>query len=192
MVEITVSAQEYLQKLLLKQGGNDVGIRVFISAPGTPAAETCMAYCITGEEEPGDIKVDYSHFPLWVDARSARFLEDAYVNFVEDTMGGQLTVVAPNARTPNLSEDDSLEDRINYLLYSQINPSLASHGGIVSLVEIVEDSIVVLQFGGGCQGCGMASITLKNGVERSLLEQFPELTEIRDITDHSITENAYY
>jgi Fe/S biogenesis protein NfuA len=78
------------------------------------------------------------------------------------------------------------------LLYSQINPSLASHGGMVNLVEIVEDSIAVLQFGGGCQGCGMVDVTLRNGVERSLLEQLPELTAIRDITDHSITENAYY
>jgi Fe/S biogenesis protein NfuA len=192
MVEITVSAQEYLQNLLLKQESNDIGIRVFIANPGTPAAETCIAYCIIGEEQPDDIRVDYSHFPFWVDARSARFLEDASVNFVKDTMGGQLTVEAPNARTPNFSEDDPLEDRINYLLYSQINPSLASHGGMVNLVEIVEDSIAVLQFGGGCQGCGMVDVTLRNGVERSLLEQLPELTAIRDITDHSITENAYY
>jgi Fe/S biogenesis protein NfuA len=63
---------------------------------------------------------------------------------------------------------------------------------MVNLVEIVEDSIAVLQFGGGCQGCGMVDVTLRNGVERSLLEQLPELTAIRDITDHSITENAYY
>ena len=93
---------------------------------------------------------------------------------------------------PNVSEDSPLEDRINYLLHSQVNPSLASHGGMVSLVEVVEESIAVLQFGGGCQGCGMVDMTLKDGVEKTLLEQLPELTAVRDVTDHSITENAYF
>ena len=63
---------------------------------------------------------------------------------------------------------------------------------MVTLVEIVEDSVAVLQFGGGCQGCAAVDITLKNSVERSLLDQIPELTAIRDATDHSIAEHAYY
>ena len=62
----------------------------------------------------------------------------------------------------------------------------------VSLEEIFEDSVAVLRFGGGCQGCGMVDVTLKDGVEKTLLTQIPQLTEVRDITDHSITENAYY
>jgi Fe/S biogenesis protein NfuA len=63
---------------------------------------------------------------------------------------------------------------------------------MVTLVDIVDDNVAVLQFGGGCQGCAAVDITLKNGVERSLLEQIPELTAIRDATDHTFTENAYY
>ena len=192
MVEITESAQEYLRDLLSKQDGSHVGIRVFISDPGTPMAETCIAYCRTGEEQSDDIRVDYPHFPAWIDANSERFLEDALVDYAEDRMGGQLTIKAPNAKVPNVSEDSPIEDRINYLLHSQVNPSLASHGGMVSLVEVVEDSIAVLQFGGGCQGCGMVDMTLKDGVEKTLLEQLPELTAVRDVTDHSVTENAYF
>ena len=107
-------------------------------------------------------------------------------------MGGQLTIKAPNARVPQVGEDAPLEDRINYILYNEINPGLAAHGGMVTLMEIVEDSVAVLQFGGGCQGCAAVDITLKNSVERSLLDQIPELTEIRDATDHTLTENAYY
>ena len=192
MVEITESAQEYLRDLLSKQDGNHVGIRVFIADPGTPMAETCIAYCRTGEEQSDDIRVDYPHFPAWIDANSERFLVDALVDYAEDRMGGQLTIKAPNAKVPNVSEDSPIEDRINYLLHSQVNPSLASHGGMVSLVEVVEDSIAVLQFGGGCQGCGMVDMTLKDGVEKTLLEQLPELTAVRDVTDHSVTENAYF
>ncbi|MNJ64976.1 Fe/S biogenesis protein NfuA [compost metagenome] len=62
----------------------------------------------------------------------------------------------------------------------------------MSLIEVVEDGIAVLQFGGGCQGCGQADVTLKEGIERTLLERIPELKGVRDVTDHSQKENAYY
>ena len=107
-------------------------------------------------------------------------------------MGGQLTIKAPNSRMPKITDDSSLEDRINYVLYNEINPGLAAHGGNVSLEEIFEESIAILRFGGGCQGCGMVDVTLKEGVEKTLLGQIPQLTEVRDVTDHSVTENAYY
>jgi Fe/S biogenesis protein NfuA len=114
------------------------------------------------------------------------------VDFQEDRMGGQLTIKAPNARVPKVGPDAPLEDRINYVLYNEINPGLASHGGMVTLTEVVDDGIAVLQFGGGCQGCAAVDITLKNGVEKTLLEQIPELKGIRDATDHTVTEHAYY
>ena len=85
-----------------------------------------------------------------------------------------------------------IEDRINYILYNEVNPSLASHGGMVSLVEVLDGDTAVLQFGGGCQGCSAADVTLKQGVEKTLLAQVPELRNVRDTTDHSHTENAFY
>jgi Fe/S biogenesis protein NfuA len=192
MIEISESAQGYLRELLTKQDEADVGIRVFVAQPGTPHAETCIAYCRPGEEQEGDIAVGYEGFTAWFEERSAPYLEDAVVDYQEDRMGGQLTIKAPNARVPKVGPDAPLEDRINYVLYNEINPGLASHGGVVTLVEVVEDSVAVLEFGGGCQGCAAVDITLKNGVERTLLEQVPELSAIRDVTDHTVTENAYY
>ena len=192
MVEITQSAQTYLAGLLAKQEAKDVGVRVFITEPGTPMAETCIAYCRPEETQEDDIKVAYEQFDGYIDARSEPFLEGALVDYAEDRMGGQLTIKAPNAKVPKVSDDSPLEDQINYVLHSQINPSLASHGGMVSLIEIVEDNVAVLQFGGGCQGCGMVDVTLKDGVEKTLLETLPQLTAVRDVTDHSVTENAYF
>ena len=107
-------------------------------------------------------------------------------------MGGQLTIKAPNSRLPQIQDDSSIEDRVNYVLYNEINPSLAAHGGVVTLEEIYEGNVAVLKFGGGCQGCGMVDLTLKEGVEKTLLEQIPQLTEVRDITDHTQRENAYF
>jgi Fe/S biogenesis protein NfuA len=192
MIEISASAQSYLGELLAKQEDDNVSIRVFVAQPGTPQAETCIAYCRPGEEQEGDLPVAYDGFTAWFEERSVPYLENAVVDFQEDQMGGQLTIKAPNARVPQVGADAPLEDRINYVLYNEINPGLAAHGGMVTLVEIVEDSIAVLQFGGGCQGCAAVDITLKNSVEKSLLDQIPELTEIRDATDHTLTENAYY
>jgi len=91
-----------------------------------------------------------------------------------------------------LSEDASIEDKINYILYSEVNPGLAAHGGEVSLIEVLDGDTAVLQFGGGCQGCGMVDLTLKDGVEKTLLEQIEDLKKVQDVTDHSYRENAYY
>lgn len=193
MIEISESAQGYLRDLLTKQDDENVGIRIFVAQPGTPQAETCIAYCRPGEEEAEDTPSQYDGFTAWFEGKSAAYLVDAVVDFQEDRMGGQLTIKAPNARTPNVGPDASVEDRINYVLYNEINPGLAAHGGVVSLVELIDDqATAILQFGGGCQGCAAVDITLKQGVEKTLLEQIPELTQIKDLTDHSVTENAYY
>jgi Fe/S biogenesis protein NfuA len=192
MVEITESAQKYLVELLSRQEDDDVGIRIFVADPGTPTAETCIAYCRPGEEQADDIKTEYEGFVGWIDDRSVPFLEDALVDYAEDRMGGQLTIKAPNSKVPSVSDDSPIEDKINYVLQTQVNPGLAAHGGMVNLVEVVDQEVAVLQFGGGCQGCGMVDMTLKDGVEKTLLEQLPQLKSVRDVTDHTVTENAFY
>ena len=190
MVTITESAQDYLAELLSNQE-NALGVRVFINQPGTPRAETCIAYCREDDVVTEDEKVVYPKFTAWFEGRSLPFLEDALVDYSKDRMGGQLTIKAPNSKMPQVGDDSPLEDRINYVLYNEINPMLAAHGGEVSLVEITEDHYAVLQFGGGCQGCGMVDATLKGGVEKTLLEQLPQLAGIRDATDHSDRSQAY-
>ena len=192
MINISSAAQIYLQGLLTKQEDGDVAIRIFVAQPGTPQAETCIAYCRPGEEQEGDIAVEYEGFRAWFEGRSEPYLEDAEVDYQEDQMGGQLTIKAPNARVPKVGPDAPIEDRINYVLYNEINPGLAAHGGVVSLVEVTAEKRAVLQFGGGCQGCSAVDITLKSSVEGTLLEQVPELAGVVDHTDHSFTENAYY
>lgn len=191
MVTITESAQEYLAELLSKQEGA-LGVRVFINQPGTSKAETCIAYCRDDDVEEGDEVRKYEAFTAWFDSRSLPYLEDALVDYSKDRMGGQLTIKAPNAKMPRVDADSPLEDRINYVLYNEINPSLAAHGGEVSLIEVTDDFYAVLRFGGGCQGCSAVDMTLKSGVEKTLLEQLPQLAGVRDMTDHSDTSQAYY
>jgi len=191
MLTITDSAQEYLAELLGKQD-DALGVRVFINQPGTPRAETCIAYCREGDVQENDVEQKFERITAWFDSRSVPFLEDALVDYAQDRMGGQLTIKAPNAKMPRVDEDSPLEDRINYILYNEVNPSLAAHGGEVSLIEITNDNHAVLQFGGGCQGCSAVDITLKNGVEKTLMDQVPQLAGVRDMTDHSDRSNAFY
>lgn len=192
MVSITESAQEYLIELLKKQDCDGIAVRIFILDAGTPRAETCISFCRPGEEKEDDEVKQYEGLKALIDQHSIPFLEDAVVDFAKDSMGGQLTIKAPNSRLPKISEDSSIEDRVNYVLFNEINPGLAAHGGNVTLEEIFEKNVAVLRFGGGCQGCGMVDVTLKAGVEKTLLSQVPQLQEVRDVTDHSNKENAYY
>ena len=192
IIEITKSAEEYLFKLIKDKNEIDLSIRIFITDPGTPKAETCLAYCNPDEIITDDIIINLELITVYVEKRSLPFLKDTIVNFDKDNFGGQLTIKAPNARLPNISKDSSIEDKINYVIYNEINPMLESHGGDVSLIEFNDKGIAILQFGGGCQGCGMVDITLKEGIEKSLIEQIPEVVGVKDVTDHTIDENAYY
>ncbi|MCL4124039.1 UNVERIFIED_CONTAM: hypothetical protein GTU68_066251 [Idotea baltica] len=190
-ITITEAAREYLADLLRKQEKDNVSIRIFVSQAGTPHAETCVAYCQLEENEPADIRIDLPQFVLWIDSLSQPFLEDAIVDYAIDRMGGQLTIKAPNAKLPQISENSSLAEQVVYFLQTEVNPGLASHGGMVSLIDM-DDNVAVLQFGGGCQGCGQVGSTLQDGVERILLERIPALKGVRDVTDHTDRENAYY
>ncbi|GAB3336781.1 MULTISPECIES: Fe-S biogenesis protein NfuA [Chromohalobacter] len=191
-IQITDNAQEYLAELLAKQNVEGIAVRIFITQPGTPYAETCLAYCRPGEEEPSDERLDLDKITVYLEKNSIAFLEEAVVDFNADRMGGQLTIKAPNAKMPKVNADSPLEDRVNYVLYSEINPGLAAHGGEIRLMQLTEENIAVLQFGGGCQGCAAVDITLKDGVEKTLVERVPELVGIRDVTDHTDDTNAYY
>ena len=192
IINITKSAEEYLAKLIQDKNETDLSIRIFISDPGTPKAETCLAYCKPEEAMPDDMILNLDLINVNIEKRSIPFLKDCEVNFDNDTFGGQLTIKAPNARLPNISPDSPVEDRINYVIYNEINPMLESHGGEVTLVEFNDKNIAVLQFGGGCQGCGMVDVTLKDGIEKTLIDQIPEVKAVKDLTDHSINDNAYY
>lgn len=196
-IQISAEACEYLRELLAKQEDDIIGVRMFVENPGTSRAETCIAYCREQDKLDDDVEQRCDGFILWRDKRSEKFLQEAEIDFEKNQFGGQLTIKAPNAKTPKVGPDSPLEDHINYTLHTEINPALAAHGGEVSLVELIDDEkgagpVAVLRFGGGCQGCGMVDVTLKDGVEKTLMERLPQLKGVRDVTDHSDRSQAYY
>ena len=134
----------------------------------------------------------FTAFKLFVEKNSESWLDKAQIDFEENATGGALTIRAPGIKGSEPAADSPLDRQIEWLLDSEINPSLAAHGGRVSLVEITRNMEAVLQFGGGCHGCGMVDVTLKQGIEKTLLQKIPQLTAVIDSTDHRSGKNPYY
>ncbi|MBI6547727.1 Fe-S biogenesis protein NfuA [Xenorhabdus lircayensis] len=191
MINITEAAQAHFAKLLANQE-TGTQIRVFVINPGTPTAECGVSYCPPDAVEATDTELKFDQISAYVDEISAPFLEEAVIDFVTDQLGSQLTLKAPNAKMRKVDDDAPLIERVEYVLQSQINPQLSGHGGRVSLMEITDESYAILQFGGGCNGCSMVDVTLKEGIEKQLLQIFPELKGVRDLTEHQRGEHSYY
>ena len=98
--------------------------------------------------------------------------------------------VLESART-NMPPASEIRGRVQQVLDHEINPAVAAHGGVVRLID-VRDNRVFLQLGGGCQGCGMADVTLKQGIETAIRAAVPEVGDILDVTDHASGRNPYY
>jgi Fe/S biogenesis protein NfuA len=191
MINLSDSAQTYFRHLLNTQGGDAVGIRISAVHPGTPRADARLEFCESGDLLGDEWSLDCEGFTLFVDAPSVKFLEGAQVDYLTEATGGQLTIRAPRIKGDAPKQDASVIERVQYLLDSEINPMLAAHKGQVSLEEVSSDGVVRLRFGGGCHGCGMVDVTLKQGIEKTLMERIPEITGVRDATDHATGEAPY-
>ncbi|CWW92573.1 gluconate transport associated protein [Haemophilus influenzae] len=191
-IAISDAAQARFRKLLDTQE-EGTNIRIFVVNPGTPNAECGVSYCPPNAVEESDIEMKYNTFSAFIDEVSLPFLEEAEIDYVTEELGAQLTLKAPNAKMRKVADDAPLIERVEYVIQTQINPQLANHGGRITLIEITEDGYAVLQFGGGCNGCSMVDVTLKDGVEKQLVSLFPnELKGAKDITEHQRGEHSYY
>lgn len=192
MIDISERAQSHFLRLLAQQGIDDLAIRLRVTAPGTPAANCELEFCEPPDLAGGEWTVECRGFNFHVDGASAAWLEGASIDYEPNATGGQLNIRAPRIKGEVPGAEAGVIERVRYVLEAEINPRLASHGGKVSLLEIDADGAVLLQFGGGCHGCGMVDVTLKQGVEKTLLERVPEITAVRDATDHASGQKPYY
>ena len=192
MITVSANAQQHFYKLIQQQGIDDLGLRIKALNPGTGNADIEITFC-----EPDDInETDQSYrldqFQLVIDEDSQSWLENASIDFETTSTGGSLSMKAPGLKGQQPTNDAPLQQRVQWLLDSEINPQIASHGGHVKLIDITPEKVVILQFGGGCQGCGQVSMTLSEGIEKTFQQKIPEITGVRDVTDHDAGENPYY
>lgn len=192
MINISETAQKHFAKLL-EQQAEGTNIRVFVVNPGTASAECGVSYCPADAVEPDDIVLEFTGFSALVDGPSKLYLEEAEIDFTTDQMGSQLTLKAPNAKLRKVANDAPLFERVSYFLQAEVNPQLAGHGGECTLMEITDDGYAVLQFGGGCNGCSQIDVTVKDGIEKQLIEMMAgEIIGVKDMTEHERGEHSYY
>jgi Fe/S biogenesis protein NfuA len=191
MISLSATAQDHFRKLVEQQALPGLGIRLHAVHGGTARGDCQLEFSEPDDRNGTEWEDQCEGFSLYVDAASVPFLDGATVDYVRSATGGELTIRAPALRSVAPAADASVVERVRYVIESEVNPQLASHGGHVSLREVTAEGVVVLQFGGGCHGCGMADVTLRNGVERTLRERVAEVTGVQDATDHSTGARPY-
>lgn len=189
-LEISVSdaALAKIREVLAAQGDRVAGVRVTVAGRGPDGFQHGFSLVLHDELPAGDAVVEVDGLATYLEARNIQYLNGVAIDFEanESGVGGRFTFQNPN---PLWRDDVSI--RIQDLFDNAINPQIASHGGMVNLIEVV-GSIAYVELGGGCQGCNMANVTLKQGIEAAVLEYVPEISEVRDTTDHASGENPYY
>lgn len=191
MIEISESAQQHFRKLIEREALPGLGVKLAAVHAGTPRADVRLEFAESDDLAGDEWAIDCEGFTLWLDADSAPFLDGARIDYEAMATGGQLQIRAPKIKGEAPGEAASLVERVRWIVEHEINPQLAQHRGHVAVQEVTGDGVVVLRFGGGCHGCGMADVTLKQGIEKTLLEKVPGVTAVRDATDHDTGEAPY-
>lgn len=203
MLVITEAAQKHFISLLSSQ---EIGteIRVLITDVGTDRAKCGVCFCFFDSFKSSDVIINFRYMSVRVERYIVAFLRDSIIDVVADNLGLQITFKAPYARgfsseVDVVVRDDKsnndvsfLEERIRNILELKINPQLLVHGGNVNLVKVTEDSVAVLEFSGGCNGCAMAQYTMQLGIETTLKKFFPQLKGVCDVTEHNRGSHSYY
>ncbi|MGB5528268.1 MAG: iron-sulfur cluster assembly accessory protein [Gemmatimonadota bacterium] len=191
MVTFTDGAKAHVVAFLAEESEPlAVRIEVLDSSPLAPQYD--LALIEESEKEAGDQVYQQGGFEVVVPRSSVDLLQGATVDWVESIQGSGFKVENPNIVPigEGLAEGP-LADRVKQVIEMQVNPAIASHGGSVTLVE-VRDDVVYLEMMGGCQGCGMAAVTLAQGIRRIIMENVPDVRDIVDVTNHDAGANPYY
>ena len=191
MIQISEAAQAHFRKLIAREDLPGLGVRLSAVQPGTARADVRLEFAEPRDLAGDEWAIDCAGFTLWVEPASVPFLDGAEIDYVQQATGGQLQIRAPRIKGEAPGAAASLVERVRWTVEHEINPQLATHRGSVAVEEVTAEGVVVLRFGGGCHGCGMADVTLKQGIEKTLLAKVPGVTAVRDATDHASGRDPY-
>ena len=185
LIQLTPIAKERVKSNIDSEDLEVEGLRISIT--GRTASTFEYSLGLEVELHPDDVVIDLGDLKVLVDSQSMDSLKGSIIDYVEDLNASGFRIDNPNQPT----WDDSRAQKVQELIDTRINPSVAAHGGNIQLLDVTEDSVYV-HMGGGCQGCGQASATLKQGVQTMIQEEFPEIVNVIDTTDHAAGTNPYY
>jgi Fe/S biogenesis protein NfuA len=186
MVTITEAAQEQINGLLQDEERQGLALRLAVTGRRPGGFQYKLGFVREDEKAADDVLIDLGTFKVLIDAESVPNLEGATLDFQEDEMQSGFKI-----NNPHSGWTDPKAIAIQKLLDEHINPAVADHGGYVVLLDVQGD-IAYVALGGGCQGCGMADVTLKQGIEALITEEVPGISQVIDSTDHASGTNPYY
>lgn len=191
MIQISESAQSHFRKLIEREALPGLGVRVVAVEPNTTRADVRIEFAEPTDLHGTEWAIKLKGFTLWLDAASVKYLNDAQIDYEHNSTGGQLQIRAPGIKPRMPDPNAPMLQRVLWVVENEINPKLALHKGSMTVREVTTEGVVVVRFGGGCHGCGMVDMTLKNGVEKALFELVPGVTAVRDETDHETGAAPY-
>ena len=186
MLTITELAQKQVATAMKAEDRDDLALRIAITGRTGGGFRYQMDLVGLDETRPDDEVLELDSFRVFIDPESAPDLKGSTIDFMS-----RLSESGFKFDNPNSVWGDSVAANVQRILDDQINPQIAAHGGFVTLLE-VKDETAFVKMGGGCQGCGMADVTLKQGVEQAILEAVPAVQRVLDTTDHAAGTNPYY
>ncbi len=186
MLEITVKAQEMLNQYISQGDDTDVAVRIEIVGRGPNGFNYDLQLVPLKDAKEGDLETESNGLSILIAERSVQYIDGTTLDYKETLMGGGFAFDNPNPLWI-----DELSQSVADVISEHVNPAVASHGGHVDLLG-VDDGKAYIAFGGGCQGCGLVDVTLKQGVEVMITDNVPGITEIIDTTDHAAGTNPFY
>jgi Fe/S biogenesis protein NfuA len=186
MITITDAAKEKILATMEAKNIKDMALRLAIVGRGPMGFRYSMVFVPADKKGPEDTVGDFGEFEVLIDPESAPNLEGATMDYLEGNFQQGFAIDNPNPLWK-----DPLAQAVQEVIDTQINPGIAMHRGFITLLD-VKDGVAYIAFGGGCQGCGMVDVTLKQGVEVTIREAVPEINQVLDTTDHAGGNNPYY
>jgi Fe/S biogenesis protein NfuA len=192
-LNITERAQDVVRSFIEQSGGEHQALRITAHPGGIGGTRFELSLVADSDREDEDIQVDMGDFLVLVSGENAERLEGATVDFVERVNESGFEV-RPAAKQPPKADGapkGELATQVKEVLDAQVNPAVSAHGGEIVLVD-VKGTEVFIEMAGGCQGCALSRMTLKQGVERMVRQAVPEITAVHDVTDHTSGDNPFY
>lgn len=187
-ITFTEAALAKLSEVIAAHPSPNAGLRLQITGRQGGEFQHLLSIVEVGEQSSDDVAVDVDGLRVFVERRNVAYLNGVQIHYEwrGSNASGRLQFMNPNPLWL-----DPREFRVQEVLDDKINPAIASHGGYVNLLA-VEGAVAFVELGGGCQGCGMADVTLKQGIEVAIREAVPSIERVVDQTDHAAGENPYF
>lgn len=196
VLEISQAAIDKIAEMIAGRGEGPLAVRVMVHMQAG-GGQSEFGFVPLEDKKEDDTVLDTGPFPMFIDPEAAKHLLGAKVDYDEAKYSNGFHIETVNPLAGYLESrkkdwgDDPIANQVQQVVDGQINPGVASHGGWVVLLDVKDDTAYI-EMGGGCQGCAISQMTLKDGIEKAITEQVPQIKHVLDHTDHSGGENPYY